>query len=71
MQLILDLSDKSSMHLTTAEWLTPKRNTLNGKGLTPDVPIAPDPAGRDLELTAAIQQVQKQIAAPATATPNA
>jgi carboxyl-terminal processing protease len=65
-QLILDLSDKSSMHLTTAEWLTPKRNTISGKGLTPNVPIAPDPNGRDLELIAAIQQLQKQIAAPAT-----
>ncbi|MHB8627055.1 MAG: S41 family peptidase [Aggregatilineales bacterium] len=69
-QLILDLSDKSSMHLTTAEWLTPKRNTLSGKGLTPDVPITSDPTGRDLELTAAIQQLQKTVAAPVTATPG-
>jgi len=71
-QLILDLSDKSSMHLTTAEWLTPKRNTISGKGLTPDIPITPDPNGRDVELTAAVQQLQKRIAAPAapSATPG-
>ncbi len=63
-QLILDLSDKSSMHLTTAEWLTPNCTSLNGKGLTPDVPVTADPNGRDVELAEGISQLQQRIAKP-------
>jgi carboxyl-terminal processing protease len=36
-QLIYDLSDGSSLHVTTAIWLTPNRNRIEGRGLTPDV----------------------------------
>ena len=54
-QLIIQLSDKSSLHVTTAEWLTPNKISLDDKGLIPDVVITPDPKGADLELMAAIQ----------------
>lgn len=37
-QLILSLSDASSLHVTTAEWYTPDRHRIQDQGLTPDVP---------------------------------
>jgi len=60
-QLIFDLADHSSIHVTTAEWLPPSRTPLNGKGLTPDVPMIADPTGRDVELGEAIRQLQKKL----------
>ncbi|HEY64219.1 MAG TPA: S41 family peptidase [Caldilineae bacterium] len=38
-QLVHDLSDGSSLHVTAARWLTPKRHQIDGQGLTPDVPV--------------------------------
>ncbi len=67
-QLILELTDKSSMHLTTAEWLPPSRNSLNGVGLKPDVPMIPDQNGRDVELGEAITRLHGLVGAP-TFTP--
>jgi carboxyl-terminal processing protease len=67
-QLILELTDKSSMHLTTAEWLPPSRNALNGIGLKPDVPMIPDPNGRDVELGEALTRLHGLEGAP-TFTP--
>ena len=40
-QLIYDLSDGSSLHVTSAIWLTPDRNQIEGQGLTPDIYVAP------------------------------
>jgi carboxyl-terminal processing protease len=39
-QLIFELSDGSSVHVTHAKWLTPSRNEIDGKGLRPDVEVA-------------------------------
>ncbi|MER3458126.1 MAG: hypothetical protein C4309_05385, partial [Chloroflexota bacterium] len=36
-QLIFELSDGSSLHITAARWLTPRGHQLDGVGLTPDV----------------------------------
>lgn len=36
-QLLFDLSDGSSLHVTNAHWLTPNRRDINGTGLTPDI----------------------------------
>ncbi len=36
---LFDLSDGSSVHVTTAKWLTPKGRTIDGTGLTPDVVV--------------------------------
>ncbi|GAB4548057.1 MAG: S41 family peptidase [Anaerolineae bacterium] len=62
-QLIFQLLDKSSLHVTTAEFVPPNRNTLEGVGLEPDVPMIPDAAGRDVELGEAIRQLRDIVAA--------
>jgi carboxyl-terminal processing protease len=50
-QLIFDLSDGASLHLTSAQWLTPNRHQLEGVGLTPDVSVKDDePGGVDMVL---------------------
>ncbi len=36
-QLIFELSDGSSLHITAARWLTPHHHQLDGVGLTPDI----------------------------------
>lgn len=38
-QLVYDLSDGSSVHVTTAKWFTPNGASLDGNGLTPDVTV--------------------------------
>lgn len=44
-QEIYDLSDGSSLHVTTAIWMTPDRHRIDNRGLTPDVLV---PAGDGL-----------------------
>ena len=39
-QLIHELADQSSLHVTNAQWLTPNGQQISGKGLTPDVVVA-------------------------------
>lgn len=39
-QLIHELGDRSSLHVTNAEWLTPSGQQITGQGLTPDVLVA-------------------------------
>lgn len=41
-QLVYDLSDGSSIHVTTAQWLTPDRNQINMIGLQPDIIVEPE-----------------------------
>lgn len=56
-QLIFDLNDGSSLHVTVAEWLTPDRQRIQDVGLTPDLAIALDPDNHpdvDLQLERAI-----------------
>jgi carboxyl-terminal processing protease len=38
-QSVFDLTDGSSVHITSAKWLTPNRNQINGQGLTPDLEV--------------------------------
>jgi len=63
-QLIYDLSDGSSLHVTAARWLTPNRHQIDGDGLSPDVQVtltAEDRAqGRDPQLEQAVRQLQRQ-----------
>lgn len=61
-QQILPLSDTSSLHITSSEWFTPARQPLDQVGLTPDVPITPDPSGMDNALAAAVEGVQVELA---------
>ena len=62
-QNILPLSDGSSLHVTVAQWLTPNRRQITGKGLTPDVLVSRTPddvtAGRDPQLAKAIEELTK------------
>ena len=63
-QLIYDLSDGSSLHVTAARWLTPNRHQIDGAGLTPDVEIAlteqDRQQGRDPQLDRAVELLQQQ-----------
>jgi carboxyl-terminal processing protease len=38
-QLVYDLSDQSSLHVTVAHWFTPNRHEITGNGLTPDIVV--------------------------------
>ncbi len=57
-QEVFDLSDGSSVHITAAKWLTPKRRQIDGQGLMPDLEIAISEEdrnqGRDPQLEGAI-----------------
>ncbi len=48
-QLIYDLSDGSSLHVTSAVWLTPDRHQINGQGLMPDVAVPRGDGGDGLQ----------------------
>lgn len=57
-QQIFQLSDSSSIHVTSAEWLTPNRNRIDNIGLQPDISMIPDENGRDIEIDEAIRYLQ-------------
>ncbi len=61
-QNVLPLSDGSSLHVTVAQWFTPNRRQINGKGLVPDIVVGRTPqdaaAGRDPQLDRAIAALQ-------------
>jgi carboxyl-terminal processing protease len=62
-QLIFDLSDGSSVHVTNAHWLTPSRREINGVGLTPDIAVEltdqDREEGRDPQLARAIEYLEE------------
>ncbi len=64
-QSVHQLSDRSSIHVTIAEWLTPNKTQITGKGLTPDIaiPIAPEDQkrGNDTQLQAAIKYLKERM----------
>ena len=39
-QSVVDLSDGSSLHITSAQWETPNRHQISRQGLTPDAEVA-------------------------------
>jgi len=57
-QLVYDLSDGSSVHVTAARWLTPDRHQIDQQGIEPDivVPFSEEAhvQGRDTMLEQAI-----------------
>lgn len=65
-QSIFDLSDGSSVHITSAEWLTPKKRTIDGVGLMPDIVVArPTVAGQngqDTQLDRALAELHAALA---------
>ncbi len=64
-QLVFDLTDGSSIHVTVARWLTRGGQQIDGKGLEPDVPVSLDnvPAGSDPDLDAALAWLARLPAA--------
>jgi carboxyl-terminal processing protease len=66
-QLIHELPDQSSLHVTNAQWLTPNRRPISGEGLLPDVTVV---AGSD-PMPQAIAVVEAQTVAAAEPTPSA
>jgi carboxyl-terminal processing protease len=63
-QMVYDLSDKSSLHVTVARWQTPDRHRIDGEGLIPDVEVIPSEeergSGADPQLDRAIAYLQEQ-----------
>ncbi len=61
-QLVYDLSDGSSVHVTSARWYTPDRRELDQQGIEPDVAVELTQealeAGRDETLQRAIEYLQ-------------
>jgi carboxyl-terminal processing protease len=57
-QLVFELSDHSSVHITNARWFTPGRLQLDGVGITPDIEVQPGTDGSDPELDRAIEFLQ-------------
>lgn len=62
-QLVYDLSDGSSVHVTASRWFTPDRHQLDQQGLQPDVLVSVTQEdidnGRDAVLNQAILELQK------------
>ena len=57
-QLIYDLSDGSSLHVTSSVWLTPERHRIEGQGLTPDIHIPRGDGLEDEQLNGAVGYLQ-------------
>jgi carboxyl-terminal processing protease len=57
-QQIFPLSDGSSVHITSAEWLTPNEQTIALRGLIPDIVMIPDDNGREIEFGEAVRYLK-------------
>lgn len=54
-QVVLELSDGSSLHVTTARWTTPAGRSIEGLGLEPDVTVEQSSSGPDAAIFAALE----------------
>jgi carboxyl-terminal processing protease len=59
-QLIHDLSDGSSLHVTSAIWFTPYRHQIEEQGLTPDIYVPRGDDAQDQQLDRALVYLQSQ-----------
>lgn len=63
MQYVHELSDQSSLHVTAAHWLTPKKRRIQGEGLTPDIEVTMTTEdlreGRDPQIERAIEYLRE------------
>lgn len=61
-QLVYDLSDQSSLHVTVAKWFTPNQNSIDGGGLVPNIEVLfteeDHATGRDPQYLRAIEYLQ-------------
>lgn len=53
--------DSSSLKLTVAEWLTPDENSIQGKGISPDIDIQEATDQTDFPLNRAVDELNKKI----------
>lgn len=64
-QLVYDLSDGSSVHVTASRWFTPDRHQLDQVGLQPDILVTVTQEdvdnGRDAVLNQAVLELQKLV----------
>lgn len=64
-QLVYDLSDGSSVHVTSSRWFTPNRHQLDQQGLQPDILVTVSQEdidnGRDAVLNQALLELQKIV----------
>ncbi|MFA5754819.1 MAG: S41 family peptidase [Candidatus Paceibacterota bacterium] len=58
-QKVISLSNKLTLKLTIAEWLTPNRNVIDGEGITPDIEIEYNE--NDSQLEKALEEINKLI----------
>lgn len=58
-QSLYTLQDGSSLHITSAIWLTPERQKLDGKGLQPDIEVEAQ-LGKDMQLETAIETLSRR-----------
>ncbi len=67
-QLIHELPDRSSLHVTNAQWFTPKRHPISGNGLQPDVVVTPgtDPLPQAVALVESSAVAQRATPTPVT-----
>jgi carboxyl-terminal processing protease len=65
-QLVYDLSDGSSLHVTAYRWYTPNHRVLDKTGLPPTIAVDPGSAGTDPQLDAALQYLATTPAGTAT-----
>ncbi len=63
-QLVYDLTDQSSLHVTVARWLTPSQHRIDGEGLKPDLEVIPTEedraGGTDPQLERAVAYLQEE-----------
>jgi len=59
-QLVLELSDQSSLHVTASRWKTPQGITLDFHGLQPDVPVTIEDGEHDAIMLAAVDWLQSE-----------
>ncbi len=57
-QTLYELSDASSLHVTTAQWLTPNRRQISGGGLAPDIAVEADADALAAAREAVLEQPQ-------------
>ncbi len=54
-----ELKDGSGVHITTARWILPNGDWINGKGIAPDIEVKSSTGSADLQLERAIEELTK------------
>ncbi len=60
-QSVFDLSDDSSVHITSAQFLTPNRHQISGEGLTPELEVAITDEDRSQERDPQLQRAVEYL----------